>query len=435
MDSITVGIIGFGTVGTGVVKILCENENTIYARLGSHIRIKSIADLDIERERIVLVDKEKLTSDALKVIDDPEIHIIIELIGGCEPAKAFIMRAIKNRKHVVTANKALLAQCGSEIFREAEKYGVQVGFEASVGGGIPIIRTIKEGLVANNIEVIHGILNGTSNYILTKMAEEGMVFEDALEDARSKGYAEADPTLDIEGIDAAHKLSILLTLAHGIQVNCNDIFIEGISLIQPIDIKFAEDMGYKIKPLAITKKNHDTIEARVHPTLLPITHMLSTVSGTYNAIFIKGDVSGETMYYGKGAGMMATASAVVSDIVSIARDVKVGVTGRVPIASFQRESEGEIFIQVIGEIVSKYYVRLNAADKPGVLSKISGILATYEISIASVIQKGRELQGYVPILIMTHEVKDTSIRSAIEEIDKLDVIAGKTLLLRIEDHT
>ncbi len=431
MKEIKVGLIGFGTVGTGVVKILQENASVIEQRLGGRIYLYKIADIDLKRDRGVQVPTEILTSDVQEVIANPEISIVLELIGGIEPARTFILKAMESGKHVVTANKALLALHGEEIFTAAQKYGVRIGFEASVGGGIPIIRSIREGLVANKIISLFGILNGTSNYILTRMTQEGKGFRETLKEAQRLGYAEADPTLDVEGIDAAHKLSILASLAFGIKVDFQDIFVEGISHITPLDIQFSREFGYRVKLLAIGKWDGGRVELRVHPTMLPADHLLSTVEGVYNAIYIFGDAVGTTMFYGQGAGGLPTGSAVVSDLVDLCRDIIKGLNRQGPlITPFWSSHQG--VVKDMEEVVTPYYLRFTAVDRPGVLSKISGILGEHEISIASVIQKGRRVKGAVPIVMMTHEATERNIRRALHEINRLDVIRARTTLIRVE---
>jgi homoserine dehydrogenase len=367
------------------------------------------------------------------IMEDPEIAIVVELIGGLEPARSFLLQAIAKGKHIVTANKALLAVHGAEIFKAAEEAGVDIGFEGSVGGGIPIIRALKEGLVANHIRVIFGILNGTSNYILSEMTHQGLKFQEVLQRAQELGYAEADPTLDVEGIDAAHKLSILISLAYGVRVGMQDIYTEGISSLTPLDIEHARELGYHIKLLAIAKSDGGPIQARVHPTLLPAEHLLSTVSGPFNAIFVKGDAVGSTLFYGAGAGMMPTGSAVVSDLIDLCRNIRLGVSRRVPLLSYQREHLQDVEIKPIHDISSTYYLRFTVVDRPGVLSRISGILGNLDISIASVIQKGRRAEKAVPIYVLTHEAREKNMQKALQEIDRLPTTVDKTVLIRIED--
>jgi homoserine dehydrogenase len=434
MKEIKVGLIGFGTVGSGVVRILQKNSRLIENRMGAKLVLKRIADIDLKSDRGVKIKPGVLTRKAEEVIEDREIDIVIELVGGIEPAKTFILRAIRNKKHIVTANKALLALHGDEIFREAQRFGVDVNFEASVGGGIPLIRSIKEGLVANRIDSIFGILNGTSNYILSKMTDEGRDFKEVLSEAQEKGYAEADPTYDIEGTDAAHKLAILIRLAFGTPLGFNEIFIGGISGITPLDIQFSREFGYRIKLLAIAKIDRGKIEARVHPTMIPEGHLLSTVEGVFNAIYIKGDAIGPTLFYGQGAGRMPTGSAVVSDLVELGRNVLIRASGRrVPLLSFQASAIEKIPLKKMDDVVMPFYMRFSALDRPRVLSKISGILGKNNISISAVIQKGRQVNGAVPIVMMTHEAREKNVHQALKEIDHLGVILGKTMFLRVEN--
>jgi len=433
MREIQVGLIGFGTVGSGVVKVLQKNSSVIQDRMGARLVLKRVADIDISWERGIRLRPGVLTRKAEDLINDPEIDIVMELMGGIEPAKTFILKAIQKKKHIITANKALLALHGDEIFRLAHQMGVDVNFEASVGGGIPLIRSIKEGLVANRIHSIFGILNGTSNYILSKMTDEGRSFKEVLKEAQGKGYAEADPTYDIEGIDAAHKLAILVRLAYGTPLPFKDIFIGGISEITPLDIQFSREFGYRIKLLAITKMDQGKIEARVHPTMIPEEHLLSTVDGVFNAIYIQGDAVGPTLFYGQGAGQMPTASAVISDLVELGRNLLVrAAERRVPLLSFQESAIAKIPLKKMEDVVMPCYMRFSAVDRPGVLSRISGILGKNGISISSVIQKGRQVNGVVPIVMMTHEAKEKNVHRALKEIDRLNIILGETMFIRVE---
>jgi homoserine dehydrogenase len=434
MKEIRVGLIGWGTVGSGVIKILQENGPLIEKRLGSKIVLKGIADIDLETERSVKVNPELLTDRADEVIENPEIDIVLELIGGVEPARSYILEALQRGKHVVTANKALLATHLDELCGVAQQYNVDLNFEAAVGGGIPIIRALKEGFVAERIDAIFGILNGTSNYILSTMSNEGGEFNAVLRQAQAKGYAEVNPSLDIDGIDAAHKLAILMKLAFGAKFPFEDIFIEGISDITPLDIEFGREFGYAIKLLAIAKVDGKTIEARVHPTMLPSNHLLATVNGVFNAIYLKGNAVGETLFYGQGAGMMPTGSAVVSDLIELSRNILKGAGKRVPTLSFQPEGIKGMKVKDIEDIVRRYYMRFSAVDRPGVLSKISGVLGKNDISIASVIQKGRQVSGAVPVVMMTHEARERNVRRALREIDEMDVILDRTMLIRVEDE-
>ena len=424
---------GFGTVGSGMAKILLENQDVIEARLGASLVLKWIAVRDLQRDREVNVDRGILTQDAEAVINDKEVDIVVELIGGYEPARSLLLKAIEKGKHVVTANKALLAAHGDEIFSAASQKGVEVGFEASVGGGIPLIRSIKEGLVANRIQGLFGILNGTANYILTKMTDEGSPFSEVLKEAQALGYAEADPTFDVEGIDAAHKLTILLSIAYGVPIDFEAVYTEGISKVTPLDIRFMREFGYRIKLLAISKDDGEAIEARVHPTLMPEDSMLANVNGAYNALYIKGDAVGNVMLYGPGAGMMPTGSAVVSDLVDVARNILRHATARVPSMGYQPSGIKPRRIKSIGELQTGYYFRFSAEDRPGVLSKVSGILGKHQISIKSVHQQGRDLEGAVPIVMITHEAKEAAVKRALAKIDQLDVIKNETILIRIED--
>jgi len=433
MRKINIGLIGFGTVGTGVLKILRSNSKMIRERLGASIVVKKIADLDIKSDRGIKINKGLLTTSVEEIINDPSIDLVVELIGGFEPAKTILLSAVNKGKHVVTANKALLAGYGIELLKAAHKRKVDIGFEGSVAGGIPIISAIKEGLSANQIRFVLGILNGTANYILSKMTNEGGKFKDILKEAKQQGYAEKDPTLDIDGLDTAHKLAILINMAYGTTITFKEIYTEGISHIEPLDIEFARELGYRIKLLAISRQINGQIEARVHPTLIPVTHLLSKVEGTYNAIFIDGDAAGPSMFYGKGAGMMPAASAVVSDIIDISRNIVREINHRVPMFSYQREFLKKVKIKNIKDVVTRYYLRFSVVDCTGVLSKISGILGRHNISIHSVIQKSRRVKGVVSIFLLTHEARDADVRKALNEIDRLSVVQDKTMLIRIED--
>lgn len=429
--SINVGIIGFGTVGAGTARILLENAAIIQRRLGAPVVLKKISDLEITRDRGLNLNGIKLTTDAREVLHDPSIDIVVELIGGYKPAKEFILEAFKQKKHVVTANKALLAVHGEELYAAAEQAGVTLGYEASVAGGIPILAALRNGLAANNIKSIFGIVNGTCNYILTLMTNEGKQFGDVLKEAQAKGYAEADPTFDIEGIDSAHKLAILSMLAYGTPVKFEDIYTEGISKITPLDIDFARDLGYKIKLLAITKMVNGEIEARVHPTMLPEDAPIATVNGVYNALSVTGDAVGSTLFYGRGAGDLPTGSAVVSDIVDIGRDILCNCAHRAPIAAF-KERAG-LKIRKMDDITSCYYLRFSAIDRPGVLSRITGVLGKNNISIESVIQKGRKAAEAVPVVMMSHEALERDVRKALDEINTMDCVSGPTMVIRVEE--
>ncbi len=432
---ISIGMIGFGTIGTGVVRLLKENESILAGRLGAEIHLRKIADIDIDRSREVTVERKLLTNDAAQILNDPDIDIVVELMGGYEPARTFILAAMARGKHVVTANKALLATHGDEIFRSAVQHQVNIGFEGSVGGTIPVIKTIKESLVANRIESIFAIVNGTSNFILSKMTDDGGSFETVLKEAQALGFAECNPIYDVEGIDAAHKLAILLSLCYGKKVRLDDLYREGITHIAEQDILFARELGYRIKLLAIAIRRDQRIEARLHPTMVPLNHLLANVNGNFNAFHIIGDASDSIFLYGQGAGMMPTASAVVSDIVDIARDMRKGVSVRVPPRVLDEEGIDEIRLMPFDEIRTNYYFRFSAADRPGVLSRISGILGANDISIAAVIQKGRTQGGAVPIVMTTYKARERDVQKALKEIDRLDVVMGKTMLIRIEDDS
>jgi homoserine dehydrogenase len=431
MKPIRVGLLGLGTVGAGVVKVLQSHREELEEKIGAPIALSAVVDTDCTNPRKDLTLSElPLSSEPAKVLDDPSIDIVVELIGGLEPARSFILRALANGKHVVTANKALLATHGEELYAEARERGRMLAFEAAVAGGIPLIRSVKEGLVANRITSIHGIVNGTSNYILSKMTDEGQEFGRVLAEAQAKGYAEADPTYDVEGIDSAHKLQILAMLAFRTSVKLKDIYVEGISRITPQDIALAREMGFRIKLLAIAKAAQGKLELRVHPTMIPENSPMSAVSGVFNAIFLNGDVVNDLMFYGRGAGQMPTASSVWADIVEIARRLAAGqaavpqdlpVLGRRP-----------LILQPIEDVLSAYYLYVSALDQPAVLAQVAGILGKHEISIASVIQKVRQHAKAVPVVMMTHEAREGSMQKALQEINALRVIVDPTRMIRVE---
>ncbi|MBI3810092.1 MAG: homoserine dehydrogenase, partial [Nitrospirae bacterium] len=408
-DRIAVGLIGFGTVGTGVARVLTSNAGLIRRRLGVPLELVKVADLNLTADRGVALSPGVLTSNVREVIDDPKIDIVIELIGGYDPAKRFLLDAMARGKSVVTANKALLAVHGEELFQAAARAKVDIGFEASVGGGIPIVRTLTEGLAANRILSLYGIVNGTSNYILTRMTEAGRPFDEVLAEAQKAGYAEADPTFDIAGTDAAHKLAILITLAFGTPVNFKDVYVEGITGIAPMDIAYATEFGYTIKLLAIAKLREGEagggaaeLEARVHPTMIASDAPIARVGGVYNAIQVTGDAVGDIMLYGRGAGSLPTASAVVSDVIDMARNILTVSVWRVPSCAFQADQRRPLRIRPIDEVGSLYYLRFMVLDKPGVLSQLSGVLGKHEISISSVLQRGRKDGQTVPVVMTTH---------------------------------
>ncbi len=430
---INIGLIGFGTVGTGVVRLLTEQQEFLSRRLGTDLVLKKVADLEPDRPRDVALARERLTSRVGDILDDPEIHIVVELIGGCDAARDYVLASIERGKHVVTANKALLAHHGNDLLSAAAARQVEVAFEASVCGGIPIILALRQGLAANRIQELFGILNGTSNYILTRMSQHSMPYAQALAEAQAAGYAEADPTLDVEGVDAAHKLAILMSLAYGARLDLEAIAVEGISGLDPLDLQFAWEFGYCLKLLAITRDDGHRIEARVHPTLIPRDHMLGNVHGAMNGVYLTGNAVGPLLLYGQGAGMMPTASAVVSDIMDVARNLMRGAPCRVPPLGCQAALSTTRLIKPMNDLVTNYYFRFAALDRPGVLSQVSGILGKYGISIAAVIQKGREVMGTVPIVMITHEAREADARQALREIDQLTVVSPPAVFYRIED--
>lgn len=433
MKTFRVGLIGFGTIGTGVIKLLQQNRELLVERLGAQLELARIVDLDITSDRGVAVAASILSTRIDDLLEDPSIDIVIELIGGYEPARTFVLRAITNGKHVVTANKALLAVHGEEIFAAAAQQGVDVMYEAAVGGGIPVISAIKENLCANRFRSLCGILNGTCNYILTRMTNEGAEFSAVLKDAQAHGYAEADPTFDVEGVDTAHKLALLLSLCFGTRVPFKEIFTEGISQITALDIQFARQFGYKIKLLAVGKVDDDgRIEARVHPTMIPLSHPLADVDGVFNGIRLVGDFVGPVMFSGRGAGMDATASAVVGDVLSIARNLRVGAATRTPALGVSGVGLRDLSLKPIDEIVSEYYLRFAATDQVGVLAHISGVLGQFNISIAAMIQPERQIGGAVPIVIITHEAREADIRGALAQIDTSPMIRDVSRFVRIE---
>jgi homoserine dehydrogenase len=433
MEKIKAGLFGLGTVGTGLVRLLHQNRELISRRLGAEIEINKIVDLDITTDRNIPMGQQNLSTRKEDILDDPEIRVVVELIGGTGAARDLVKESLSAGKHVVTANKALLAVHGEELYALADQMGCQIGFEASVGGGIPIIRTLKEGLAANRIESIYGIVNGTANYVLTQMSKGGAKFDSVLQDAMDHGYAEADPTYDIEGIDSAHKLAVLASLAFGTPIPLDAVYTEGITKITPTDIEYAVGFGYKIKLLGITKISDGEVEARVHPTMIHEKTLLAQVDGVLNAIYVNGDAVGPTLYYGKGAGDLPTASAVAGDMIEICREILHGGRGRVPLHGYLPENRKTLPVRKMDDVLSKYFLRFATADQPGVLSKISGILADRRISIASVIQKGRKMDGPVPIVMMTHVAREKDVKEALIEIDAMEMVADKTVLIRVEE--
>jgi homoserine dehydrogenase len=429
---IGVGIIGFGTVGAGTAKVLLDNAALIRRRVGVPVEVVRIADLDITRDRGMVLPQGLLTTDAKQVLNDPAVDIVIELIGGYDTAKRAILDAIAAGKQVVTANKALLALHGEEIFEAASRQGVDVGFEASVGGGIPVVRALMEGLAGNTIESVYGIINGTSNYILSRMTREGESFEGVLKEAQQAGYAEADPTFDVAGIDSAHKLAILVSLAYGTPVNFKEIYTEGITHITPTDIAYAKEFGFTIKLLGIAKLADGEVEARVHPTMVPSSSPIAQVDGVYNAIQLVGDAVGDVILYGRGAGSMPTGSAVVSDVIAIGRNLLKGAVGRVPVASFRQDQRRPLRMKPIEEISSLYYLRFMVVDRPGVLAQIAGELGRCGISISSMLQQGRREGQTVPVVIKTHMAMERDVQTALREINRKAFVSEPATLIRVE---
>lgn len=434
MKQIQIAILGYGTVGAGVARLLLENQEVLTRRVGAELKLKYIADIDTTTDRGIQLPEGVLIDDARKAVADPEVQIVVETIGGEGIAKALMVEALKAGKHVVTANKALLAKHGNDLIATAATTGADLAFEASVGGCMPIIKTLREALVGNQVHAMTGILNGTCNYIFTKINAEGIPFKEALDQAQAGGYAEADPTLDVDGFDTAHKLAILGALAYGMEINFEDIHIEGIRNVTPRDITYARQFGYCIKLLAISKNHGDQIEARVHPTMIPLDNTLAHVNGTLNAITVSTDAAGDILLSGHGAGMLPTASAVVGDVVDLARNLLLGVTGRIPVLSYQTENIRQVPVMPMADIVTHYYFRFNVLDQPGVLSKISGILGDHEISLKSVHQKGRKTNGSVALVMLTHRAREASVNAALTKIAALEIVTDTPMVIRIEDQ-
>ena len=434
MKPINVGLLGIGTVGGGTFNVLSRNEAEITRRAGRPIRITKVADKNLELARQVTAGRAQVTDDAFSVVTDPDIDIVVELIGGCGIAKELVLKAIANGKHVVTANKALLATHGNEIFAAAHEKGVMVAFEAAVAGGIPIIKAVREGLTANRIQWIAGIINGTTNFILSEMRDKGLSFDVVLKEAQRLGYAEADPTFDIEGVDAAHKITILSALAFGIPMQFDKAHIEGISQLDADDIKYAEQLGYRIKLLGITRRRPDGIELRVHPTLIPTKRLIANVEGAMNAVLVQGDAVGATLYYGKGAGAEPTASAVIADLVDVTRMHTADSEHRVPHLAFQPGAVEDTPILPLSEVETSYYLRLRVEDKPGVLADITRILADQQISIDAMIQREpAEGESQTDIIMLTHITREKNVDAAIVKIEALPVVKKKVIRLRMEE--
>jgi homoserine dehydrogenase len=434
MKPINVGLLGIGTVGGGTFSVLGRNHEEIVRRAGREIRIAMVADKDIDKAKRLAGASATVVGETTQVVDHPDIDIVVELIGGYTVAKDLVLRAIAKGKHVVTANKALLATHGTEIFEAAQTKNVMVGFEAAVAGGIPIIKALREGLSANRIEWIAGIVNGTSNFILSEMRDKGLAFETVLKEAQARGYAEADPTFDIEGIDAAHKTTILSALAFGVPMQFAKAYTEGISKLTQADIKYAEQLGYRIKLLGITKRTPQGIELRVHPALIPARRLIANVEGVMNAILIKGDAVGQTMYYGAGAGAEPTASAVIADIVDVARMLTADPENRVPHLAFQPDRLSSVAILPMEEVVTSYYLRMQVLDKPGVLADITRILADRSISIDAMVQREpAEGEDQVDIIMLTHETREKNVNDAMARIEALPVVTSKVTRIRLEE--
>jgi homoserine dehydrogenase len=434
MKPINVGLLGIGTVGGGTWGVLTRNREEIQRRAGREIRIAVVADQDVEKAKRLTAGQAKIVADGNAVVTDPDVDIVVELIGGYTIAKELVLKAIANGKHVVTANKAMLAVHGNEIFAAAQKQGVMVAFEAAVAGGVPIIKALREGLSANRIEWIAGIINGTSNFILSEMREKGLGFDEVLKEAQARGYAEADPTFDVQGIDAGHKLTILSAIAFGIPMQFGRAYMEGITSLTREDIRYAENLGYRIKLLGITKLTAQGIELRVHPTLVPARRLIANVEGVMNAILVKGDAVGQTMYYGAGAGAEPTASAIVADLVDVTRLHTADPEHRVPHLAFQPDRLAATRILPMEEVTTSYYLRMRVADKPGVLADITRILADRTISIDAMIQREpAEGEDQVDIIMLTHETQERNLNAAIIAIEVLPVVVGHVTRIRLEE--
>jgi homoserine dehydrogenase len=433
LNPVNVGLLGLGTVGGGTFNVLNRNADEITRRAGRGIRISHAAAREYDPARLPGIDAISVSDDAFTVVDEPDVDIVVELIGGYEPARELVLRAIANGKHVVTANKALIAKHGNEIFSAAQERGVMVAFEAAVAGGIPIIKAIREGLAANQIEWLTGIINGTGNFILTEMRDKGRDFADVLAEAQARGYAEVDPTFDIEGIDAAHKLTILASIAFGIPLQLDKVYTEGISNITREDVEYAEEFGYRIKHLGYTRRSAKGIEMRVHPTLIPERRLIANVDGVMNAVLVQADAVGPTLYYGAGAGAEPTASAVVADIIDVARTLTADPGNRVPHLAFQPDSISDIPILAMADVETAYYLRMQVTDKPGVMADVARILGDAGISIEAILQKEPAPQAdKASIILLTHVVRESQMNAAISKIEALDSIHGRVTRIRLE---
>ncbi len=440
MKEINIGIVGYGVVGNGVAKILEEKEETLRKKSGVNIKLKKVFTRNWDKEFPYPLKEEKKAYSLDEILEDKDIDIVVELTGGVEFPLKLMKEAIRRNKHIVTANKALLAEKGKEVFSMAEEKGIRIGYEAAVAGGIPIIRALREGLVANDIKKIYGILNGTTNYILTEMYKKGKDFQTVLKEAQELGYAEADPTLDINGTDAAHKISILASLSYGGFLDFSQVYVEGIENVNRLDIDLGKELGYTLKLLAIAKGHNGEVEVRVHPTFLPVDNPLSKVDGVFNAVMVEGDTVGESMFYGKGAGSLPTASSVVSDIVDIAKSIALGVGREIEITSMNWEHK-DLSLTKVKDFYTRYYIRFTVPDITGVLAKVSAVFAKYNISIAAVIQKEKVLslarnknEKVVPLVILTHTASENSVQQAIKEIEEQKITKDKTVIIRVEDE-
>ncbi len=433
LEPVKVGVLGLGTVGSGTANILSRNADEIVRRAGRGIQITIASVRNIKNKRACDTSAITLTEDPNKVVNDPEVEIVLELIGGTDQARELVLKAINNGKHVVTANKALIALHGNEIFQHAQEKGVTVAFEAAVAGGIPIIKAIREGLAGNSIQWLAGIINGTGNYILTEMRDKGRDFDDVLKEAQQLGYAEADPTFDIEGIDAAHKLTILASIAFGVPLQFEKVYTEGITEITSADVAYAAELGYRIKHLGIAKRTVNGLELRVHPTLIPYRRLIANVDGVMNAVLVKADALGPSLYYGAGAGAEPTGSAVVADLVDVVRALTSDPENRVPHLAFQPDALSDIPVLSMDDVSTAYYLRIHVQDRPGVLADVTQIFANHTISIEAIIQKEPQANAKsVPIIILTHEVNEQNMNQAIEEIENLQVVTSKIMRIRLE---
>ncbi|MBF0136508.1 MAG: homoserine dehydrogenase [Magnetococcus sp. DMHC-1] len=434
MDTLRIGLLGLGTVGTGTVRLLQTHEHLFRERTGVHLHLVRIADLDLERDRGLSLQGVDLTRDAHAVVQAPDIDVVVELIGGLKPARELVETALRNGKHVVTANKALIAKHGNELMHTAEQHGCDLAFEAAVAGAIPIIKALRESLASNRIDQIHGILNGTCNYILTEMREKALPFDQVLQAAQQMGYAEADPSFDVDGIDTAHKLAILAAIAFGTPLDFDHISIEGIRHVTEVDIAWAKKMGYRLKLLAIAKRNASGLELRVHPAMVATDSMVATVDGVFNAVFVTGDFSGTTMHFGRGAGEKPTASAVVGDLIDLARNLKSGVRRRVPLLATQTPYLRPLPVLPMDDLVGEFYLRLAVVDQSGVLAEIADVFRRHAISIKTIHQEGRSTQATVPVplVLVTHETTERQIRAGLQELDTLGSVRERPHLIRIE---